>query len=55
MSCVSTAEKCDGKYFMYKYTILCGSEKWKVKMAEAGADEDHWRRTEFRLKVISQM
>ena len=31
------------------------TENYYVEMAEAGADEDHWRCTEFRLKVISQM
>ena len=31
------------------------TENYYVEMAEAGADEDHWRCTEFRLKAISQM
>ena len=38
-----------------QFFVEVKTENYYVEMAEAGADEDHWRCTEFRLKVISQM
>lgn len=57
-SCGSTADKnvmastsCTYKQFF----IEVKTENYYFEMAEAGVDEGHWRCTEFRLKVISQM
>ena len=38
-----------------RFFVEVKTENYYFEMAEAGVDEDHWRCTEFRLKVISQM